>query len=195
MSPRWLHWPAATAGGGSDWGDYMTANAGASYVIFPSSTSTTNDLSWTGSSGLGTITGILVDGDNTYPYTVDSNTVTTSFGFRGYLSSIYSGSGYSQPSDEYLAAYFAQGSTYEQAQANGWIIFKLTDNFSPGANNMYWEPIEAKSGVTASSTQYASGMPQKWTAATPQDLIIFAMNSYTLGDVQSWTDWDGTTNP
>ena len=193
MSPRWLHWPAAVAG--ADYTDYMTSNSGASYVTFASSTSSATALTFTGSSSVMPLK-LLTDADNTYIDTVDSNTVTTSYGFRGYLASNYSGSGFSQPSDTYLAAYFSIYSTYDGAQANGWIVFKLSDGFvASSSTNAYWLPIEAKSGVTASSTQYASGCPQRWTATTSQNLIIFAMNSYTLGDVQGWTDWDGSTTP
>jgi hypothetical protein len=186
---KWLFFP--TASGGSDWTDYMTAYAGVDYAK--------------PQVGVGTANTNLVIGDGSTTWTVVNNTPvgggTTQSGTvmpaPNYRWQSQIQSGYlviSNPYD-YCAVWFptsSGGNTNNKAP--GWVILERPDPATVG-NRQRYIPIEASPDVAVVTIgdAYAGGMPSLGSCLTEN--IVFFFNAYTSGDVQNWTDWDGSTTP
>jgi hypothetical protein len=186
MSPRWLHWPATAVG--ADWSDYIVA--GTSYWLIPDGTTSAvitktggdSSASWTqlgkSTSSGGTIT------------TADNGVVTLDATYYHYIRG-----GFNQLSNPYqFCATWCDGTGgFRQPQAPGWIVWESES--VPGtfnANLQVFAPIEVQSGVVGGTTT-AAGYGPTWNASTFDDSFVFFFNSYTPGDVQSWTAWDNVT--
>jgi hypothetical protein len=191
MSPRWLHWPAPAAGGGTDYTDYMIA--GTSYWIIPDGTSATSLVS--GPTG----------GDSTATWTTlgrssVTGTVATSQTGSVAMNSTYFYAvrgGFNQQSNPYqFLAYWCDGTGgFRFPQSPGWVIYEVEDPIgSVNGNLQYYIPIEVQSGVVGGTTT-GSGYGPSNNSSGFDDSLVFFFNSYTSGDVQGWTAWDGTTTP
>ena len=189
---RWLFFPTAS-GGGSDWTDYMTANPGIGYWIMPAGTGGTSAVSGpTGGDSSTTWTQIRATA-NSGSGTTQSGTVIpvpAAEWRRGPHG------GYNQFSNAYTYCAISWGSSsggYQYANTPGWVICEREQTAGTSqSNRQTFIPIEGTDGMT--SATYAGGMPQ-WSSATYDDSMIFFFNTYTSGDVQNWTNWDGTTTP
>ena len=189
---RWLFFPTA-AGGGSDWTDYMTANPGIGYWIFPAGTGPTATVSGpTGGDSSVTFSGILANNDAASGTTQSGNVIPVpdaewKKGIQG---------GYLQQSNPYnycAVSWGTSAGTYSRAITPGWVICEREQTAGGSrVDRQSFIPIEGTDGMTAAT--YAGGMPI-WSQATYDDSMIFFFNTYTSGDVQNWTQWDGTTTP
>ena len=187
---KWLFFPTS---GGSDWTDYMTANSGIGYWIIPD-----------GSAGTGATSG-PTGGDSSVTWyqivaTLGAGSGTTKSGRvmpsvtnqwnRGIVG------GYKQLSNPYnycAISWNTAANSYGQANSPGWAILEAEQTAGGINNNRHsYIPIEGTDGMTTST--YSGGMPG-WSAGGYDDSMIFFFNTYTSGDVQNWTDWDGSTTP
>ena len=189
---RWLFFPTA-AGGGSDWTDYMSANPGIGYWIIPAGTGGTSATSGPTGGDTSVTWYEIIAGSGSASGTTQSGTVIPvpagewKRGVHdGYLA-------YSNPYNYCAISWGTSAGTYTQANTPGWVICEReqTAGTSQGSRQSFI-PIEGTDGMT--SATYAGGMPG-WSGATYDDSMIFFFNTYTSGDVQNWTDWDGTTTP
>ena len=181
--------PAAAAG--NDYTDYMIA--GTSYWIIPDGTSTAvisgptggdSSATWTGL-GKSTASGASIVTSQTGTVVMDS---TYYFVIRG---------GFNQKSNPYqFCATWCDGSGgFRLPQAPGWVIWESES--TPGTYNTFFQayaPIEVQSGVVGGSIT-SEGYGPSWNGTGNDDSLVFFFNSYTPGDVQGWTAWDGTTTP
>ena len=189
---RWLFFPTA-AGGGSDYTDYMTANSGIGYWIMPAATS-----------GTATVSGPTGGDSSVTWWTIravsGAGSGTTQ---SGTVVAVPSGEWKRGPGGPYLAysngynycaiSWGTSAGFYGSSNTPGWVICEREQTAGTSvAAHQSFIPIEGTDGMT--SATYAGGMPA-WSGATYQDSMIFFFNTYTSGDVQNWTDWDGTTTP
>lgn len=187
MSPRWLYWPAVSAG--TDYTDYIIS--GTSYWVIPDGTTTgviaktggDSSASWT-QAGKTSVTG-SVSTTQTGSVTVDS---TYYYCIRG---------GFNQLSNPYqfCAAWHDGSGGFGNPQSPGWVVYESeTTAGSSKANLQIFVPIEVQSGVVGGTTT-AAGFGPTWSPASFDDSLLFFFNSYTPGDVQNWTAWDSITTP
>ena len=189
---KWLFFPTA-ASGGSDYTDYMTANSGIGYWIFPAGTGGTGSVSGPtgGDSSVTWYSCRAVSGAGSG--TTQSGTVIAApvgEWRRGLAGSYLS---YSNPYNYCAISWGTSAGTYGYSNTPGWVICEReqTAGTSQGGNQSFI-PIEGTDGMTDAT--YAGGMPT-WSGPTYQDSMVFFFNTYTSGGVQNWTDWDGTTTP
>ena len=189
---RWLFFPTA-AGGGSDYTDYMTANPGIGYWIVPAGTGSTSATNGpTGGDSSTTWTQVRANSGAGSGTTQSGNVISvpTAEWRRGLVG------GYLQYSNSYNYCAISWGTSsgaYNYANTPGWAILEREQTAGTSqASRQSFIPIEGTDGMT--SATYAGGMPA-WSSATYDDSMIFFFNTYTSGDVQNWTDWDGTTTP
>jgi len=182
--------PAAAAG--SDYTDYMIA--GTSYWIVPDGTGSTatisgptggdssatwNSIQKKSASGVSVVTsqaGTVVM-SSSYPYVI--------WGGFNQLSNPY----------QFLATWCDGTGGFHRPQTPGWIVFE--SETVPGTATGFrqtFAPIEVQSGVVGGSITAAGYAPQ-WNDTGKDNSLVFFFNSYTPGDVQGWTAWDGTTTP
>lgn len=181
--------PAAV--GGTDYTDYMIG--GTSYWIVPDGTAATalvsgptggdTSASWT-SLGRRDVTGSVTT-SQAGTFTMNG---TYYFAVRG---------GYLEQSNPYqFLAYWCDGSGgFRAPQAPGWVIYEV--EATVGSVNpalQYFLPIEVQSGVVG-GTITAAGYGPANNLTGFDDGFVFFFNSYTPGDVQGWTAWDGITTP
>ena len=189
---RWLFFPTS-AGGGSDWTDYMTANSGIGYWIMPAGTGATLAVSGPTGGDSSTTWTQLRDTSGSASGTTQSGTVIpvpVAEWKRGLAGSYLD---YSNPYNYCAISWGSSSGGSQYANTPGWVICEReqTAGTSQG-NRQSFIPIEGTDGMT--SATYAGGMPA-WSGATYDDSMIFFFNTYTSGDVQNWTQWDGTTTP
>ena len=189
---RWLFFPTA-AGGGSDYTDYMTANPGIGYWIIPAGTAgTANTNGPTGGDSSTTWTRVTASSQSASGTTRSGTIIPVVLNEwrKGLIG------GYLQQSNPYNYCAISWGTsaqTYSQANTPGWVICEREQTAGGSrASYLSFIPIEGTDGMT--SATYAGGMPA-WSNATYDDSMIFFFNTYTSGDVQNWTQWDGTTTP
>jgi len=187
---RWLFFPTA-AGGGSDYTDYMTANPGVGYWIVPAGTA--GGLTGpTGGDSSTTFTQVIPSAYAASGTTQSGTVIPVPLG--EWKRGIYGA--YNQQSNPYnycAISWGTSGQTYAQANTPGWVICEREQTAGGSRpNRQSFIPIEGTDGMT--SATYAGGMPF-WSAATYDDSMVFFFNTYTSGDVQNWTQWDGTTTP
>ena len=196
MTPpsRWLFFPTPASSGGSDYTDYMTANSGVGYWIVPAGSAATGNTNGpTGGDSSTTWTQIRASGAAGEGTTVGGVTMS---GVPGQWKKGLQG-GHQQYSNtfDYLAiGWQSAGSTgYGQAHSAGWIVAgreATAGGIQSGRQSFV--PIEGTDGMTDST--YSGGAPV-WSASGYNDSIVFFMSSYTSGDVDNWTTWDGSTTP
>ena len=191
MSQRWLHWPAAAAGGGTDYTDYMIA--GTSYWIIPDGTTTSEVAKTGGDTSVGWATMWQVNASGSPTITTVSGSVTMDSIFNRVIQG-----GYNQlPSVpyQYCASYRDGDGGFGQVQAPGWIISESEAVPGTYANFRHtFVPIEVQDGVVGAGITSAGYAPG-WSKTGFEDSLVFFFNSYTPGDVQGWTAWNGTTTP
>lgn len=187
--PNVIFVPSAAAG--TDYTDYMIS--GTSYWVIPDGTGTTTlvsgptggDSSATWSQlGRGAISGTVTT-SQTGSVTMDGQ---FRYGVRG---------GFNQKSNPYqfLACWCDGSGGYGLPQAPGWVIYEV--EATVGSINSFLQffvPIEVQSGVVG-GTITSEGYGPTNNATGFDDGLVFFFNSYTPGDVQGWSAWDGTTTP
>lgn len=189
MSPRWLYWPASVSA--SDYSDNFIA--GSSYWIIPAGT-TTGQVSKTGGDTSAVWT---VMRHGTAPGTTANVQSGTSVTMDSTFNRVIQG-GYLQLTNpyNYCAAWFdGTGTSSADPRAPGWIVYEreqTAETVTTGRQTFM--PIEVQSGVVG-GTITASGYGPSWPLATFDNSLVFFFNSYTSGDVQNWTAWDGVTTP
>lgn len=189
MSPRWLHWPSTA--GGTDYTDYIIA--GSSYWIIPDGTSTTPVSGPTGGDSSATWTSLGKTGaSGASVVTSQTGTVVLDNQFYNYIRG-----GFNQTSNPYqFCATWCDGTGgFRFPQAPGWVIWEA--EATAGSYNgslQVFVPIEVQSGVVGGSIT-SEGYGPSWNQTGNDDSLVFFFNSYTPGDVQGWTAWDGTTTP
>jgi len=193
MTPpsRWIFFPSAT---GSNWSDYMAANAGVGYWIIPAGTAETAQVSGpTGGASSTTFTkvrALAAAGEGTTQGGVSISGTDTEWkrGLQGSHNSL------SGPYRYAPIGWQAAGSTaFGQAHGAGWVVCEREQ--TPGgitSTRQSYLPIEGTDGLT--ETTWSGGMP-KWSASGYDDHIVFFISTYTSGDLATWTTWDGTTTP
>ena len=194
---KWLFFPTAAVGG-SDWTDYMTANAGTDYWTIPVGTGSTIIVSVTAGDGSNNFSSIT-DTDLFKAGTTQSGTVVTAV--------TYNARGISGPFGtlngpyQWCAIGFPEvGIGYLNTKAAGWIILEREQ--TPGGISAYRQgyiAVEGNDGMVTDngSSTYIKGQLPPWSAASTnsKDMVLFFFNNYNSGDVQNWTIYDGTTTP
>ena len=188
--PPTVQFIPAAAVGGSDYTDYMIA--GTSYWIIPDGT-TTNLIGRTGGDTSASWTSLgKADAGGSSIVTSQTGTVVMNGTYYYYIRG-----GFNQKSNPYqFCATWCDGTGgFRAPQAPGWVIWE--SETTPGSFNgslQVFAPIEVQSGVVGGSITSA-GFGPSWNTTGNDDSLVFFFNSYTPGDVQGWTAWDGTTTP
>jgi hypothetical protein len=107
------------------------------------------------------------------------------------------GSGYNATNNpyDYCAVWYpTSNGGSRQNKAPGWVILERPDAATVSTRQRYI-PIEASPDVAVVNIgdAYAGGMPALGTSNSQN--MIFFFDGYTSGDVDTWTDWDGSTVP
>ena len=95
---------------------------------------------------------------------------------------------------KYVARWCAGNGGYNNADADGWVIY--TTEAVPGtwdSARQIFAPLETQAGVITGST--GPGLAPYFAPSGQADNIYFFFNTYTVGQVQNWDAWDGTTTP
>ena len=193
MSPRWLHWPAAISG--TDYTDYIVS--GSSYWVIPDGTAFNAFTSKTGGDASATWTTLGLQTASGTPSIVTSQTGSVTIDSTFYY--LIRG-GFNQLSNPYqFCARWCDGTTpggfTRRPHAPGWIVYEAeTTSGSYIATGQMFVPIEVQSGTVGGSIT-GDGYGPEWNDTGLDESLIFFFNSYTPGDVQGWTAWDGLTTP
>lgn len=176
------------AAGGGDYTDYMVS--GSAYWIVPDGTGVFTGVSGpTGGSttGMWTVIGLATVSGQTFP-TSQTGNVTM---HAKYQFAIQGGFNETSNPFQFCAAWCdGDGTDYSSPDGPGWAIYEASTSYT---TRQRFVPIELQSGVITSVT--GQGYGPMWNASGFDDRLIFFFDSYTPGDVQNWTAWDGTTTP
>ena len=87
----------------------------------------------------------------------------------------------------------AGSSSYGQAHSGGWIVANREAVAATATSSRQtYHPIEGTDGLTDSTWTF--GCPT-WNNTGYGSMIVFFFSSYTAGDLDNWTLWDGSTTP
>ena len=177
-----------------DYTDYMATDAGVGYVIIPNSTSPTVFTSFTGG-----------DNSTSWPDLAKRapGTGTTQSGIVVSPGPPYNKRGISGPYNslgnpyQYCAVGIPTVETgYIAAETPGWIVLEVQQ--APFGFYQDYYPIEGTDGflpVDNGPTYTPGELPNTGGSTLNQGQIVFFFDGYQAGDVDTWTVWDGTTNP
>lgn len=94
---------------------------------------------------------------------------------------------------DYIAMAVNGTGGYARPTGAGWCIYTRNNAGLVGGRQRY-VPLEAKAGIwSASYGTFGIGAPFNGTDGGP--MLFFGFDTYTLGDVQNWTNWDGIGLP
>lgn len=197
--PSWQYWPDEVAGN-SNYSDKFIA--GSDYWIIAAGSNPTDQFAPTAGSGDTNFAGLRLS-------TQAGNTAVTASGnitLDTYFQYCVQG-GFGQLSNSYTyCATYHDGVVTSGNNATpdgpGWVIWETeTVAGTLQANRQSYAPLEAQSGVvidSSSVTQTGSGYGPIWSRTlvpAVEDSFVFFFNSYTPGEVQSWSAWDGVSVP
>lgn len=205
MSPRWLHWPGAVSAG-TDYTDKFVVNS--DYWIIPAGTGPTSGVARTGGTSDTGWTEMRMSQQAGNTATTSAGTVT----LDTYFEYVIQNNNYGATSNPYTyCASYHDGVLTAGNNANpdgpGWVIWQsesVPGTLGPGRQS--YVPIEVQSGVVvdSGSTTHtgpflgSTGYGPIWSRTlTPSvsNSFVFFFNSYTTGEVQSWSAWDGASRP
>jgi len=191
MTPPTVQFIPAPAAGGSDYTDYIIA--GTSYWIIPDGTGYTSEISGP-TGGDSSATWIRLRKSNSSGLSVVTSQAGTVVMSSTYPLVIYGGFNQLSNPYQFLATWCDGTGGFLRPAAPGWVVYEseTVPGTAIGARQTF-APIEVQSGVLGSIT--AAGYAPQWNELGKNDSLVFFFNSYTPGDVQGWTAWNGTTTP